>query len=103
MGLGGMTVPSSLRGDKTCPLGTPTQHGGCRTRWHPCPWVQDPHSQMGTHACLTRYLIFCNFGVAKGLWDLLSCLPPLALPVLHMSAQEPLAGGLRAHCRGFKP
>lgn len=37
---------------------------------------------------------FCNFGVARGLWDLLSCLPPLALPVLCMVAQEPLAGGL---------
>lgn len=55
------------------------------------PAVQDPHSQTGTNGCLTRYLIFTIFGVDKGLWDLLSCLPPLALPVLHMAVQEPLA------------
>lgn len=36
---------------------------------------------------------FCNFGLAKGLWDLLSCLPPHVLPLWYMVAQEPLAGG----------
>lgn len=53
-----------------------------------------------THGCLTWHLIFCNFGVTKGLWDLLSCLLPLALPMLCMVVQgiacrglEPTAGG----------
>lgn len=59
--------------------------------------MQDPHSQTGTHGCLTRHLIFTIFGVAKGLWDLLLCLPPLVLPMLHMGSS---AG--TAH-KGFEP
>lgn len=87
------TVPFFWCGDKTCPLETATQHGSsghddtsvpCAGSPYPTehPWV--PHRAPG----------FCKLKVAKGLWDLLSCFPPLVLHVLHMAVQDLLSEGL---------
>lgn len=90
-----MTVPSSLRGDRSCPLATATQRGSCSARWHLCPWVQDPHFQLGTHGCLTRHLIFLQFWGSQG-----AAGPAvlLATPCTPRAAH----GGTGTACRGFE-